>query len=161
MMSASCRHIKIVKSAKLLSDQNEFPLGKISVDEDSDDVNKIAVTVKPHEGFHKNEIYKLNLKFRDNNQWPDVFVKSSIFDKITTNEYKKNKGRSGDHHGICIKDLGYGYSFNKYFKQNCKNEWYNYLILLISTLNDYDNIAEKGNGIRHNFKSILTNLIYI
>lgn len=158
-MSELRRYRKIVKSLVLLSIQSVYPLGKISFDEDedSDDVNNIACTVKPHEGFHKNEIYKLNLIFRDNNQWPDVFVESDIFDKITTNQYKKNKGRSGNHHGICIKDLGYGYSFNKYFKQNCKNEWCNYLILLISTLNDYDNIAEKGNGIRHDFKSILTN----
>ena len=39
------------------------------------------------------------------------------------------------------KRLGYGYSFNKHFKVKCNNKWYNYLILLISTLNDLNNIG--------------------
>lgn len=153
-------HNEIVKNAITLNSNKDFGLGKIEVDEDSNDVNLIVIRVTPCEGFHKDIQYILKLNFKDINNWPDVFINSCIFDQITTNQYKINKGYSGEHHGICIKDLGYGYSFNKYFKVKCNNKWYNYLILLISTLNDLNNIGEKGNGIRHDFKKIIANINY-
>ena len=37
------------------------------------------------------------------------------------NIYKK--GKVGQHKSICIKNMGYGYIFNKYFKNLCGNKW--------------------------------------
>ena len=35
-----------------------------------------------------------------------------IYDKIKTRQYLQEKGRVGQHKGICIKNLGYAYNFN-------------------------------------------------
>jgi hypothetical protein len=132
-------------------------LGKVEIIIDNDDelsLDFIKFMVIPFEGIHKNVKYIVTLKYKEDNKWPLVFVDSDIFDKIKTKQYLKNKGKVGDHKGICIKNLSYGYCFNKNFKYYCNNRWENYIYYIITVFNNFQDF-EKGNGIKSNYKNIL------
>lgn len=83
-----------------------------------ENIDIITFIIKPHEGFHKNIDYKVKLYFYDIHNWPLIYINSDIYDKIKTNQYIKNKGSRGNHKGICIKNLSYGYNFTNNFKKN-------------------------------------------
>jgi len=129
-------------------------LGQTDVLEEST-LENIKINVIPHEGVHKNVNYIITIKFQEEDNWPLIYIDSEIFDKIKTNQYLQDKGRVGTHKGICIKNMGYGYNFNKYFKEICGNMWENYIYNLICVFNNLQDF-EKGNGIRSNYKKILS-----
>ena len=83
---------------------------------DESTLETIKVKVVPHEGIHQNMEYFITLKFEEGSDWPRVFIDSEIYDKIKTSAYLQNRGRVGTHKGICIKNMSYGYPFNKNFK---------------------------------------------
>lgn len=115
----------------------------------------IKIDVKPNDGFHKNKNYILTIKFRSANEWPLIYIDSEIYDKIKTTRYLENRGRFGEHKGICIKNLSNGYNFKKNFNEICNNKWENYIYYLILFFNNIEDI-EKGIGIKHNYKYILS-----
>ena len=115
----------------------------------------IKIKVVPHEGIHANLEYTITIKFQEEGSWPLVYVDSAMFDKIKTSQYLQNKGKVGDHKGICIKNLGYGYSFHKNFKETCDNKWENYIYYLITVFNNLQDF-EKGNGFKSSYKKILS-----
>ena len=117
------------------------------------DINKFEISVIPNEGIHRNTSYNLIFKFIDN-EFPKLFVNSPIFDRIKTNQYINNRGRNGEHNGICIKPLSYSYGFTKNFQKYCGNKWKNYIYNIISTFNNIQDF-EKGNGFKSNYKTIL------
>jgi hypothetical protein len=127
-------------------------LGNVELTENST-LDKIKIKVIPHEGFHLEKEYFITLKFIDD-MWPLVFIDSTIYDKIKTNQYLKNKGKVGIHKGICIKNLSYGYAFNKHFKNYCNNKWENYIYYIITVFNNLKDF-ENGNGIKSNYTKIL------
>lgn len=129
-------------------------LGEVDIAENST-LEDVIIKVTPHEGVHANLDYSITLKFQGNDNWPFVFIDSEIFDKIKTNQYIKNKGRVGEHKGICIKNLGYAYNFNKNFKDLCDNKWENYIYYLITTFNNIQDF-ERGNGFKSSYKKILS-----
>ncbi len=128
-------------------------LGQVEIKNDSS-INILNILVKPNYGLHVKIPYTLTLKFQEPGSWPLVFIDSIIFDKIKTLQYKQNRGASGSHKGICIKNLGYGYSFNKNFKNICDNKWENYLYYLITVFNSIEDF-QKGIGFKSNYKEIL------
>ena len=128
-------------------------LGKIEITDDST-LEIVKIKVIPHEGFHKNVEYTITCKFQEINSWPLIFIDSEMYDKIKTNQYLQNKGSSGAHKGVCIKNLGYGYNFSKNFKNLCDNKWKNYVYYLITVFNNLQDF-EKGNGLKSNYKKIL------
>ena len=73
----------------------------------------------------------------------------------------QTQGRSLiDQGGVCMcgnhfKNVGYGYCFNKNFKNFCGNKWENYIYNLICVFNNLQDF-EKGNGIKLNYKNILS-----
>ena len=127
-------------------------LGEIDIDDDFT-IECIKINVIPHEGIHSNKSYKITLNFTEG--WPLIYIDSEIFDKIKTPNYLKNKGRNGSHKGICIQNFSYGYSFNKNFKELCDNKWENYIYYLITVFNNIQEF-DKGNGIRSDYKEILS-----
>ena len=129
-------------------------LGKTEITEDST-LKDIKIKVIPNEGIHKDIEYILTIKFQKEATWPFIYIDSEIFDKIKTNQYKENIGKVGDHKGICIKKLGYAYSFKKNFKDLCDNKWENYIYYLIITFNNIQDF-EKGNGFKSTYKQILS-----
>jgi len=129
-------------------------LGQTDLMEEST-LENIKINVLPHEGVHENVNYIITIKFQEEENWPLIYIDSEIFDKIKTNQYLQGKGRIGQHKGICIKNLGYGYGFNKNFKELCDNKWENYIYYLISVFNNLQDF-EKGNGIKSNYKKILS-----
>jgi len=147
-------YMPIVKS---LISENYNDLGTITYDLD-DDITKIIIKVIPHEGVHKDIEYILTLKYRkdsnENTTWPGIYVDSELFNKIKTNRYLKNNGKNGEHKGICIEKISYGYAFKKNFKLYCDNKWKNYVYYVINILNNIQDF-EKGNGIKSNYKEIL------
>ena len=128
-------------------------LGKIEIAEDST-LEDIKISAIPREGIHAKVKYTMTLKFQEEGSWPLVFIDSEIFDRIKTVQYVLNVGKTGSHKGICIKNMSYGYNFNKNFKQLCDNKWENYIYYLITVFNNLETF-EKGNGIRANYKKIL------
>lgn len=122
---------------------------------DLENTTMMKIKVIPSYGFHKGQEYFITLQLRTN-EWPLVFIDSVLFDTIKTIQYLKNKGRSGPHKGICIKLFSYAYKFPKYFKNICNSQWENYVFQLISFFNSFDHDFEKGNGIKSNFKELLT-----
>ena len=121
---------------------------------DNDDINIIKFSVIPYEGIHKDNIYTITLKFNGLNDWPNIFIDSSIYNKIKTNNYINNNGYQGNEHkGICIKKLSYGYAFNNFYKY-CDGEWKNYIYYIITVFNNIQDF-EKGNGFKSNYKDIL------
>jgi hypothetical protein len=129
-------------------------LGETDIIEEST-LEEIKLKVVPHEGVHAGIEYTITLKFREEGQWPLIFVDSAIFDRIKTAQYLQNKGRVGEHKGICIKNLGYAYPFAKNFKELCNNQWENYVYYVIATFNNIQDF-EKGNGFRGNYKQLLS-----
>lgn len=129
-------------------------LGQTDVVEEST-LEVIQLKVLPHEGIHGGVEYTITVKFQEEGQWPLVFVDSAIFDQIKTAQYLQNKGRVGEHKGICIKRLAYAYPFSKNFKELCDNKWENYVYYLIATFNNIQDF-EKGNGIRGDYKKRLS-----
>lgn len=121
---------------------------------ESSTLELMKIKVIPHEGIHKNMEYTITLKFQEINNWPLVFIDSEIYDKIKTNQYLQNKGRSGEHKGICIKNLGYAYNFNKNFSELCDNKWINYIYYVITVFNNLQDF-EKGNGLKSTYKKTL------
>ena len=121
---------------------------------DESTLETIKIKVVPREGIHQNMEYFITLKFEEGSDWPRVFIDSEIYDKIKTCAYLQNRGRVGTHKGICIKNLTYGYPFNKNFKQLCDNKWENYVFHTITLFNNLQDF-EKGNGLKSNYKSIL------
>ena len=99
--------------------------------------------------------YTITIKFQEDRNWPLVYIDSEIYDKIKTNQYLQGKGKAGQHKGICIKNLGYGYNFNINFKNLCDNKWENYIYHLICMFNNLQDF-EKGNGIKSSYKNILS-----
>ena len=140
--------------AKSFNNNYYDDLGKIIIDNDELSLDFIKFTVIPFEGIHKNIKYTVTLKYKEDNNWPLIFIDSDIFDRIKTKQYLKNKGKVGGHKGICIKYLSYGYSFNKNFKYYCKNRWENYIYYIITLFNNFQDF-ETGNGIKSNYKKIL------
>lgn len=152
-------NIKWFKSiVKSLVSENYNNLGNITYDLENDDITKIIIKVIPYEGVHKDIEYTLTLKYRkDSNEkttWPGIYVDSELFDKIKTDRYLKNNGKNGEHKGICIEKISYGYAFNKNFKLYCDNKWENYVYYVINVLNNLQDF-EHGNGIKSNYKEIL------
>ncbi len=144
---------KIMESIK-----NEYykDLGIVNICFENSNINNIMIKVIPYEGIHKNKEYIIKLKFIDDNNWPRIFIDSDIYDKIKTSQYIKNQGKNNsEHKGICIKYLSYGYSFNKYFELYCNEEWTNYIYYLITMFNNLEDFG-KGNGIKSNYKEILS-----
>jgi hypothetical protein len=139
-------------SKSIYSDQYK-DLGLVFIDEEST-IHNIILSVFPKDGFHKDIQYIITLKFQNDDSWPLVYIDSEIFDKIKTERYIQNKGKSGTHKGICIKNLSHAYSFHKYFKQICDNKWDVYIYYLIITFNNVEDF-KKGNGFKSNYKEIL------
>ena len=129
-------------------------LGMIEIKDEST-LEDVKLKVIPNEGIHANIEYTITIRFQEEGKWPLVYIDSEIFDKIKTNQYLKNKGRVGSHKGICIKNLGYAYNFNKNFKKLCDNKWENYIYYLIITFNNIQDF-EKGNGFKTKYKLILS-----
>ena len=77
-------------------------LGETEITEDST-INNLKIKVIPHEGIHSHLEYTITIKFQEENNWPLIYIDSEIFDKIKTNQYIQNKGKVGQHKGICIK----------------------------------------------------------
>jgi len=125
-------------------------LGEIEVLETT--LEELKIKVIPHEGHHASIEYIITLKWDE--EWPLVFIDSEIFDRIKTHQYLQNRGKVGNHKGICIKNFSRGYSFRKNFAQLCDNKWENYLYYLITVFNNIQDF-EKGNGFRSNYKEIL------
>ena len=128
-------------------------LGTTDLSEDST-LTIIKLNVFPHEGIHTGLEYTITIKFQDEGQWPLVYIDSKIFDKIKTNQYLKNKGKNGNHKGICIQKLCYGYNFENNFKTLCDDKWENYIYYLITLFNNIEDF-EKGNGIKSSYKKII------
>jgi hypothetical protein len=129
-------------------------LGNVTCDENST-CEILKINVVPYNGIHKDKQYVITLNFIDENSWPLVYIDSEIYDKVKTNQYIKNKGKNGNHKGICIKNLSYSYPFDKNFKELCNNEWKNYIYYLITLFNNFEDF-ERGNGIKSNYKKILS-----
>ena len=129
-------------------------LGLTEIIDDST-LEVVKIKVIPSEGIHAKVDYIITLKFQENGNWPIVNIDSKIFDKIKTNQYLQNKGKVANHKGICIKNLGYSYSFSKNFRELCNNKWENYIYYLIITFNNIQDF-EKGNGFKSNYKKILS-----
>ena len=129
-------------------------LGNTEIMDDST-LENIKLCVVPHEGIHQYVKYIITIKFQEEGSWPLIYIDSELYDKIKTNQYLQEKGRIGQHKGICIKNLGYGYNFNKNFKDICGNMWENYIYNLICVFNNLQDF-EKGNGIKSNYKTILS-----
>ena len=128
-------------------------LGETDLSEDST-LETIKLTVIPHEGIHANLEYTITIRFQEEGSWPLVYIDSEIFDKIKTAQYLQNKGKVGEHKGICIKNLGYAYHFTKNFRELCHNKWENYVYYLITVFNNIQDF-EKGNGFKSNYKKVL------
>ena len=139
---------------KAVDDKYCSILGETEITEDSTSEN-VKIKVIPNEGIHANLEYTITIKFQEEGNWPLVYIDSEIFDKIKTNQYLQNKGKVGEHKGICIKNLSYGYNFNKNFKNLCDNKWKNYIYHLITVFNNLQDF-EKGNGLKSNYKKILS-----
>jgi len=129
-------------------------LGETEITEDST-LEEVKITVIPNEGIHSMLKYTITIKFQKEGEWPLVYIDSEIFDKIKTSQYLQNKGKVGPHKGICIKNLGYGYNFNKNFKDLCDNKWENYIYYVITLFNNLQDF-EKGNGFKSSYKKILS-----
>jgi hypothetical protein len=127
-------------------------LGVTEITHDSTEV--IEIRVIPSEGVHAGVEYTITVKFQEEGTWPLVYIDSLLFDQIKTGQYLKNKGKVGDHKGICIKNLGYGYNFDKNFRELCDNKWVNYIYYLIVTFNNIQDF-ERGNGFKSKYKEIL------
>ena len=122
---------------------------------DDNTIENIKIKVIPNEGIHAGIEYKITIKFQEEGSWPQVYIDSALFDKIKTSQYLQNKVKRGSHKGVCIKNLGYGYNFNKNFKEICDNKWENYIYYLIITFNNIQDF-EKGNGFKSDYKQILS-----
>ena len=130
-------------------------LGKIElIINDDIQIDIIKIKIIPYQGIHKDIEYILTIKFQEDNNWPLVYIDSEIYDKVKTNQYIENRGANGDHKGICIKNLSYGYPFMKNFKELCDNKWENYIYYLITLFNNIQDF-EKGNGLKSNYKELL------
>ena len=146
---------KIQKPIQTAVESNHYvELGSVEIIE-QDTMESLKIKVIPQYGFHKNQEYFITLQLRTND-WPFVFIDSVLFDTIKTNQYLKNRGKVGSHKGICIKNLCYAYNFTKNFKEICNNQWENYVFQIITLFNNFQNDFEKGNGIKSNFKELLT-----
>jgi hypothetical protein len=129
-------------------------LGQTDIIEEST-LENIKISCIPHEGIHEKIKYTITVKFQEDGNWPLVYIDSEIYDKIKTGHYLKERGKAGQHKGICIKNLGYGYNFNINFKTLCDNKWENYIYHLICMFNNLQDF-EKGNGIKSSYKTILS-----
>jgi hypothetical protein len=129
-------------------------LGQTDIMEESN-LENIKITCIPYEGIHEKIKYTITIKFQEDENWPLVYIDSEIYDKIKTVQYLKKRGKAGEHKGICIKNLGYGYNFNINFKTLCDNKWENYIYQLICMFNNLQDF-EKGNGIKSSYKKILS-----
>ncbi len=150
-MSEQKRYYDIQKA---LENNYYCDLGYLKFWEEESNIETMKFKVTPYEGFHKDTEYILTLKFQTDT-WPLVFIDSLIYDRVKTNQYLQNRGKSGDHKGICIKNLSYAYAFTKNFNDYCGNKWENYLYQVITLFNNFDDDFEKGNGIKSNYKEIL------
>jgi hypothetical protein len=130
-------------------------LGEIDFIDEDITLENIKISVVPYEGIHKDVKYIITIKFQEEGLWPCIYIDSEIYDKIKTNQYLKEKGRTGQHKGICIKNISYGYKFNENFEKLCGNKWENYIYNLICVFNNLQDF-EKGNGIKSNYKNILS-----
>jgi len=128
-------------------------LGQTDIIEEST-LENIKITCIPYEGIHAKIKYTITIKFQEDGNWPLVYIDTEIYDKIKTGQYLKERGKAGQHKGICIKNLGYGYNFNTNFETLCDNKWRNYIYHLICMFNNLQDF-EKGNGIKSSFKKIL------
>jgi len=129
-------------------------LGQTDIIEEST-LENIKISCIPHEGIHAKIKYIITIKFQEDGNWPLVYIDSEIYDKIKTNQYLQEKGRAGQHKGICIKKLSYAYGFDINFKNLCDNKWENYIYHLICMFNNLQDF-EKGNGIKLSYKNILS-----
>lgn len=140
--------------ARAIQNQYYSDLGTVIMTEDST-LQVIKLNVTPREGIHANVEYTITITFHEVGTWPTIHIDSPIFDKIKTNQYLKNRGKVGEHKGICIKNLSYGYNYYRNFEELCANKWENYIFHLIITFNNIQDF-EKGNGFRYNYKEILS-----
>jgi hypothetical protein len=139
--------------SKAVYDNYYSDLGVVEITDDS--TQDIKIKVIPKEGIHVNLEYTITIKFQEEGSFPLVYIDSEVFDKIKTSQYLQNKGKVGTHKGVCIKNLGYGYNFNKNFRELCNNKWENYIYYLIITFNNIQDF-EKGNGFKSKYKKILS-----
>ena len=156
MSNSLRRYYDIIKS---MSSDLYKGLGEIELippeDSEENNIEKIKITFIPKEGIHADLKYTITIKFRNDGEWPLVYIDSEIYDKIKTTRYLNGKGKSGEHKGICIHDLGHGYTFATNFKNLCGNKWENYIYNLIIVFNNLQDF-EGGNGIRRNYKELLS-----
>ena len=61
---------------------------------DESTIENIKIRVVPHEGVHKDVNYIITIKFQEEGNWPLIYIDSDIYDKIKTNRYLQEKGRS-------------------------------------------------------------------
>lgn len=137
---------------KAVEENKYIDLGITEVVEEST-LEIFRLNVTPYEGLHRDKPYQLSICFQREG-WPKVMIDSPIFDRIKTSQYTKNLGKVGDHKGICIKHLGHGYLFHKYFPLLCESRWENYLYYLITMFNNIQDF-EHGIGLRSDYKEIL------
>jgi len=145
---------RFVNISKAIRDNLYVDLGKVEIADDST-LENMKIKVVPNEGVHANLEYTITIKFQEEGNWPLVYIDSEIFDKIKTNQYLQNKGKVGDHKGICVKNLGYAYNFNNNFRELCDKKWENYVYYLIVTFNNIQDF-ERGNGFKSKYKQILS-----
>ena len=151
-MTTSLKRLRDISKAVYTGYYND--LGEIEL-MDEDTLENIKICVVPHEGVHKQVNYIITIKFQEEGKWPLIYIDSELYDKIKTNQYLQEKGRVGQHKGICIHDMSYSYAFNKNFKKLCDNKWKNYIYHLICVFNNLQDF-KKGNGIKSNYKNILS-----
>jgi hypothetical protein len=137
---------------KAIEENKYQDLGKIEMREEST-LDTFRVTVTPYEGVHKDLPYELTLCFKREG-WPKIMIDSPLFDQIKTKQYIHNRGKVGEHKGICIQYLGYGYLFHKYFPLLCDSRWDNYLYYVITMFNNIQDF-ENGIGLKSDYKEIL------
>jgi len=147
--------IRFAHLVKVINSPYFDDLGKVEMIINNDSqIDIIKIKIIPHQGIHKDIEYIITIKFQGHNNWPWVYIDSEIYDKIKTIQYIENRGANGDHKGICIKNLSYGYPFITNFKELCDNKWENYIYYLITLFNNIQDF-EKGNGLKSNYKEIL------
>jgi len=137
---------------KAIEENKYIDLGAVEMLEAST-LETFCVKVTPYEGLHGDKSYYITICFQREG-WPKVLIDSPIFDQIKTKQYIRNRGRVGDHKGICIKHLGHGYLFHKYFPLLCDGKWENYLYYLITMFNNIQDF-EHGIGVKSDYKEIL------
>jgi len=125
----------------VVNDKRISALGEVKFQTDPVNTQKQIIRCTPHEGVHKGIAYLLTLKHVDPAGWPRLNIESPIYDPRKTRQLLQNKGRNGDHKGICFIGATYGHgAFKKHFKKNFDNNWSNYLYQILLQFNNPQSI---------------------